>query len=283
MAEFTYTLTGGYAEYLARPKNQAELEYLVQRAIAYKIPYLLLGNASNVIVSDDGLSELVIIMTDFSQIEVKGSQIIASAGAKLKDVTLAAGKSGLTGIEFACGIPGTLGGAIFMNAGAYGGEISSVISRIRAINSAGKIVEYEANDFHFGYRQSRAQEENLVVVQAVINLVPGDPEKIIQLMDELNERRAARQPLELPSCGSVFRRPPGHFVGPMIQESGLQGKQIGGAQVSKKHAGFIVNIDHATAGDYVALIHLIQKTVFEKFGIHLKPEVRFLGFKDGEV
>ncbi|WP_317694968.1 UDP-N-acetylmuramate dehydrogenase [Xylocopilactobacillus apis] len=280
MSNYTYTLTGGPAQYLAEPKTFAEISYLVKRSIEFEIPYLILGNASNVIVSDQGLKGLVIITTHFSEIKNNGLKLIVDAGAKLKDIADKAAEESLTGFEFACGIPGTLGGAIFMNAGAYGGEMTDIVKEITALDAKGNIKQYSHDEFSFSYRHSLAQDQNLVILQAVISLQVGSRQEIITKMKELNDRRAARQPLELPSCGSVFRRPPGHFVGPMIQEAGLQGKQIGGAQVSKKHAGFIVNIDHATATDYINLIHLIQETVFQKFGIHLKPEVRFLGFDE---
>lgn len=279
MSEYTYTLTGGRARYLAKPNDTEELIYLVKRAIEYEIPYLLLGNASNVIVSDDGLDELVIITTNLTKVEVQENRLIASAGATLKEISEIAAEASLTGIEFACGIPGTLGGAIFMNAGAYDGEISDIVTSINTINHLGEIKTYTHQEFLFSYRHSLAQDENLVIVSAVITLSSGNKDKIYKRMTELNDRRRARQPLNLPSCGSVFRRPPGHFVAPMIQEVGLQGKKIGGAQVSTKHAGFIVNVDHATATDYLELIHLIQEKVYEKFGVHLQPEVRFLGFK----
>lgn len=278
LADYTYTLTGGNAEFLAEPQSFSELTYLIKRAIDYQIPYILLGNASNVIISDQGLTGLVIIVTHFATIQTSERTLTVDAGASLKKVAQIAAQASLTGFEFACGIPGTLGGAIFMNAGAYGGEISQVISEVTAIDESGAIRTYDHEQFQFSYRHSLAQDQHLVIGQAKITLEPGDHHQIVARMTELNAQRAAKQPLELPSCGSVFRRPAGHFVGPMIQKCGLQGKMVGGAQVSLKHAGFIVNVDHASASDYVSLIKLIQAKVFDKFGVHLHPEVRFLGF-----
>lgn len=280
LSNYTYTLTGGNAEFLSIPKNSSELVYLIQRSIAYNIPYTLLGNASNVIVSDYGLKGLVIITTHFSQIKVIGHDLIVDAGASLKDIANAAAQASLTGFEFACGIPGTLGGAIFMNAGAYDGEIGNIISEVTVIDEKGKIKTFGHEEFKFSYRHSLAQDLHLVILQAKVTLKLGNQKKIVNLMHDLNTRRAAKQPLDLPSCGSVFRRPPGYFVGPMIQKCGLQGKIVGGAQVSLKHAGFIVNINHATANDYITLIKLIQESVFKKFGVHLQTEVRFIGFND---
>lgn len=277
LSKYTFTKTGGPADMVAFPKDKAELVTLLQFAKAKALPLTFIGNASNLIVQDGGVRGLTIITTAMRQITVQETTITAQAGAAIIDVAKAALAAGLTGLEFAAGIPGSIGGAVYMNAGAYDGEVSDVAQSYDYLTAAGELVTLSGAQMGFAYRHSAIQENHGLVIAATFQLKLGDKAAIKAKMSEFNARRAAKQPLEFPSCGSVFKRPKGHFVGPLIQEAGLQGKIIGGAQISMKHAGFIVNINQATATDYMAMIRLIQKTVFDKFKIHLEPEVRIIG------
>lgn len=277
LMRYTYTHTGGPADWVAFPKNVDEVKQLVTYATAQQLPLTVLGNASNLIVRDGGITGLTLILTKMDQISVNGNEVTAQAGAAYIDTTIAARDHSLTGLEFAAGIPGSVGGAIFMNAGAYGGETRLVADRATVLLPDGTIKELSNEELDFGYRHSSIQENHGVVLDATFKLTPGDHDQIKAKMDELNARRAAKQPLDLPSCGSVFKRPTGYYAGKLIHDAGLQGYTSGGAQVSKKHAGFIVNIDHGTANDYVNVIHHVQATVKEKFGVCLETEVRIIG------
>lgn len=277
LAKYTNTKTGGPAECLAFPKNVAEIKSLLVFAKENQVAVTVIGNASNLIVKEGGILGLVIILTDMNEIKVEGNFILAQAGASLIKTTQVAYQAGLTGLEFAAGIPGSIGGAIFMNAGAYDGEIKDVVKSVEVITRDGQLKTYQNNELHFAYRHSRLQEEDDIVLQATFSLRAGDRCAIRNRMEELNFLRASKQPLEYPSCGSVFKRPVGHFTGKLICDAGLQGYQSGGAQVSKKHAGFIVNVDHATASDYLDVIHHIQAEIKAKFDVDLETEVRIIG------
>ena len=277
LAKYTNTKTGGPAECLAFPKNVAEIKSLLVFAKENQVAVTVIGNASNLIVKEGGILGLVIILTDMNEIKVEGNFILAQAGASLINTTQVAYQAGLTGLEFAAGIPGSIGGAIFMNAGAYDGEIKDVVKSVEVITRDGQLKTYQNNELHFAYRHSRLQEEDDIVLQATFSLRAGDRYAIRNRMEELNFLRASKQPLEYPSCGSVFKRPVGHFTGKLICDAGLQGYQSGGAQVSKKHAGFIVNVDHATASDYLDVIHHIQAEIKAKFDVDLETEVRIIG------
>lgn len=277
LSHYTFTKTGGPADLLAFPKDVAEVQALVEMARERDMPLTVIGNASNLIVRDGGIRGLVLILTAMKKITVNDNDVTAQAGARLIDTAEAAYRAGLTGLEFAAGIPGSVGGALFMNAGAYNGEVCSVISQAHVLTRAGELKTYNHHELNFRYRHSVVQDTGDIVLSVTFSMKFGDKPAIRAKMDELNARRAAKQPLEYPSCGSVFKRPPHHFVGPMIQKAGLQGHIIGGAQVSKKHAGFIINLGNATATDYLDMIHLIQKTVKAKFGVDLEPEVRIIG------
>lgn len=277
MSHYTFTKTGGPADYLAFPENDQEISVLIKRAHEAGMPVTIVGNASNMIIRDGGIEGLVILLTRIEEIDHQEDQLIVSAGTPLMTVSEAAYRFGLTGLEFAAGIPGSVGGAVFMNAGAYGGEVSNVITEIKVLDELGDLHVLAGDEIRFSYRHSIIQEAPLTVISATFALKPGEPEKIRKTMDAYNQARASKQPLDLPSCGSVFKRPTGYYTGPLIQKAGLQGKTVGGAQVSKKHAGFIVNIDHATATDYLNLIGLIIKTIKAKFGVTLEPEVRIIG------
>ena len=277
LSRYTFTKTGGRAEYLAFPKNLDELRQLLLVAKAEKLPITVIGNASNLIIRDGGISGLVVILTAMDEISVKDDRVIAQAGARIIDAAFAAANNGLTGFEFAAGIPGSVGGGVFMNAGAYGGEVKDVVDKVTVITRNGELKEYSNQEMHFSYRNSRIQSSDEIVVGAEFKLKHGDKLTILDQMHYLNALRRYKQPLEYPSCGSVFKRPKGHFVGPMIIKAGLQGTQIGGAQNSMKHAGFIVNKGGATATDYLKLIHFIQEKIKEKYGISLETEVRIIG------
>lgn len=277
LMHYTYTHTGGPADWLAFPKNVEEVQILVAYANDHQLPLTVLGNASNLIVRDGGIEGLTLILTRMNKISVTGNRVTAEAGAAYIETTIAARDHSLTGLEFAAGIPGSIGGAIFMNAGAYGGETKEVVESATVLLPDGTVKRLTNEELDFGYRHSSVQDNHGVVLDATFSLQPGDHDEIAAKMDELNARRAAKQPLDLPSCGSVFKRPTGYFAGKLIHDAGLQGYTAGGAQVSTKHAGFIVNIDHGTASDYVAVIHHVQQTVKEKFGVSLQTEVRIIG------
>ncbi|VDG17880.1 UDP-N-acetylmuramate dehydrogenase [Lactiplantibacillus mudanjiangensis] len=277
LSHYTNTKTGGPADYVAFPKSISETKALLEYADAQQIPVTVIGNASNLIVKDGGIRGLTLILTKMNQIHASDHQVVAEAGAALIDATKAACHASLTGLEFAAGIPGSVGGAIFMNAGAYGGEISEVVAEVTVLTADGQLKTLSNEALDFGYRHSTVQDYHDTVVSATFKLKSGDQTKIQARMDELNFLRASKQPLEWPSCGSVFKRPTGYFTGKLIHDAGLQGTRVGGAEVSKKHAGFIINVDHATATDYMEMIHHIQTVVFEKFGVHLETEVRIIG------
>ncbi|WP_404811439.1 UDP-N-acetylmuramate dehydrogenase [Companilactobacillus hulinensis] len=277
LSKYTFTKTGGNADVLAFPKTREELVEIVNTARSNNIDVTIVGNASNLIIKDGGIRGIVIILPNFKKIRVDGNKVTAEAGATIIDTTIAAQKASLTGIEFAAGIPGSVGGAVFMNAGAYGGEIKDAFESAEVLLPDGKIVTLNHDDMNFSYRHSTVQDDGGIVISATFALQPGDGAKIQAEMDRLNKLRRDKQPLEYPSCGSVFKRPTGHFTGPLIIKAGLQGHIVGGAQVSMKHAGFIVNINHATATDYMNLIHLIQRTIKEQFDIDLETEVRIIG------
>lgn len=280
LMNYTYTKTGGPADWLAFPETVDQVKELVDYVREHKMGLTVLGNASNLIVGDGGIDDLTIILTRLNKIEVHDNKVTAQAGASYIATTEAARDSELTGLEFAAGIPGSIGGAVFMNAGAYGGETKNVVSEATVMLPDGTIKHFTNEELDFGYRHSSIQDNNGVVLDATFALEPGKYDAIKARMDDLNERREAKQPLDLPSCGSVFKRPEGYYAGKLIHDAGLQGYTSGGAQVSTKHAGFIVNIDHGTAADYVNVIHHVQKTVKEKFGVDLETEVRIIGRQD---
>lgn len=280
LMNYTYTKTGGPADWLAFPETIDQVKKLVDYVREHKMGLTVLGNASNLIVGDGGIDDLTIILTRLNKIEVHDNKVTAQAGASYIATTEAARDSELTGLEFAAGIPGSIGGAVFMNAGAYGGETKNVVSEATVMLPDGTIKHFTNEELDFGYRHSSIQDNSGVVLDATFALEPGKYDDIKARMDDLNERREAKQPLDLPSCGSVFKRPEGYYAGKLIHDAGLQGYTSGGAQVSTKHAGFIVNIDHGTAADYVNVIHHVQKTVKEKFGVDLETEVRIIGRQD---
>ncbi len=273
----TYTKLGGKADFFVTPTNYEEVQNVVKFCLTEKVPFTLIGNGSNLIVRDGGIRGIVLSLKNFNKITVSGTRITAQSGAAIIDTSRKALDAKLTGLEFACGIPGTVGGAIYMNAGAYGGEIKDCLESVLVIDKNGEMITRKAQDLDLSYRYSNIQENGDIVLEATFQLQHGNYDEIKAVMDDLTYRRESKQPLEYPSCGSVFKRPPGYFAGKLIQDSNLQGTRIGGAEVSKKHAGFIVNVDNATASDYISLIRHVQKTVKEKFGVSLEREVRIIG------
>ena len=277
LKQYTYTKVGGAADYLAFPCNQYELKRIVTFANAQEIPWMVLGNSSNIIVRDSGIEGFVIMFDHFHDVRVNGYVIEAEAGSKLIDVTHVARYHSLTGFEFACGIPGSIGGAVYMNAGAYGGEIAHILQSCQVLTPEGEIKTLTAEELAFGYRHSKIQETGDVVISAKFALAPGNYDQIAQEMARLTHLRELKQPLEYPSCGSVFKRPVGHFAGQLISEAGLKGHRIGGVEVSEKHAGFMINVDHGTAKDYEDLIAHVIATVEKSAGVTLEREVRIIG------
>jgi len=273
----TYTRLGGNADYFVTPKNKEQVQQVVKLANKENIPFTLLGNGSNLIIKDGGIRGIVMYLGKLNQVTVNETNIIAESGALIANVSKKALESHLTGLEFACGIPGSVGGALFMNAGAYGGEIKDVLIRTTVVDRDGELKVIEADNLNLAYRTSNIPENGYIVIDAEFGLEVGDYQEIKAVMDDLTYKRESKQPLEYPTCGSVFKRPPGYFAGKLIQDSGLQGKQIGGAQVSLKHAGFIINKDGASANEYIALIEYVQKVVKEKYGVQLEREVRIIG------
>lgn len=274
---YTYTKTGGPADILVLPQEKSEVVELVEWINKNELSLTVLGNASNLIVKDGGIRGIVMVLTEMNTITISRTHIIAQSGARLIDTSYAAFDAELTGLEFACGIPGSIGGAVFMNAGAYGGEVSEVIHTVTILTRSGEVKELKNKDLEFRYRHSAIQETRDIVLEVEFHLEKGKASEIEERISELTFLRESKQPLEYPSCGSVFKRPTGYFTGKLIQEAGLQGTIWGGAQISKKHAGFIVNIDHATATDYIELIEYIQKVILEKTGVELVTEVRIIG------
>ena len=279
MSRHTTFRIGGPASVFVTPKSEKDLVTAIEICRSQGAPYFILGNGSNLLVSDQGYDGVVVhIGSDLRDISVEGTEITAKTGAMLSQVAHAALAHGLTGMEFAAGIPGSLGGACMMNAGAYGGEMSQILVGVRALDDKGQIVELAADQLELGYRHSIMMEKQYVVLGARIHLEKGDPEKIQAQMDDLKEKRIAKQPLEYPSAGSTFKRPEGAFAGKLIMDAGLRGLRIGDAMVSEKHCGFVVNAGKATAEDVCGVISHVQQVVMEKYGKELEPEIRFLGF-----
>lgn len=277
LSAYTNTRVGGPADWIFWPKKLSELKEVVRYAHDQTIPVTVLGNASNLIIGDTGLTGLVIFLTNLTDITLDTQTVTAGAGAAIIDVTQVAAEHSLTGLEWAAGIPGSVGGAVFMNAGAYGGQVAESLVSADVLTPTGEIKTYTNAELDFGYRHSTVQATGEIILSATFALAPDEQTAIVARMEDFNTRRASKQPLEYPSCGSVFKRPEGHFAGKLIMDSDLQGYQVGGAQVSTKHAGFIVNKGDATGSDYVAVIQHVQETVQAKFDVALEPEVRILG------
>ena len=277
MKDHIYFEVGGPADVLLLPTNVEQVIETISICKKESIPYYIIGNGSNLLVKDGGIRGVVIKLRGLSGISVSGTKIKAGAGVKLKEVADKALDCSLTGFEFACGIPGSVGGAVFMNAGAYGGEIKNVIVEAEVIDKEGNFITLKKEDLTFGYRTSNITEQGYIVVSATFDLEVGEEEKIRELMIDLDRRRKEKQPLEYPSAGSTFKRPEGYFAGKLIQDAGLKGFSIGGAAVSSKHSGFVINKDNATAKDVLDVIKHVQDEVKKQFGVNLETEVRIIG------
>lgn len=268
---------GGEADIFIIPASPAALISAVKKCTELEITYFILGNGSNLLVSDGGIEGAVISLSGINGISSDGEKITCGAGAMLSSVCLKALSLSLTGLEFAYGIPGTAGGALYMNAGAYGGQMADVIESAKCLTASGEIKTLKKEDMRLGYRSSVFKKGGLIIISLTLALKKGDKAEIKAEMDELLNRRKQKQPLEYPSAGSTFKRPEGYFAGALIEKNGLKGLSVGGAQVSEKHAGFVINRGGATAADVKALIGKIQKKVFENDGVMLEPEVIFKG------
>ncbi|MBU0278940.1 UDP-N-acetylmuramate dehydrogenase [Gemella sp. zg-1178] len=278
LKNYSYTKTGGKSDALIIIKNVAELKKVIEFANKYSINVTILGNGSNVLISDKGIRGLTIITSGLNKIDLLEDNIVScQVGLTLKELTDFLIEKELSGLEFACGIPGSVGGAIFMNAGAYGGEVKDVVTRVETLSLEGQYKEYSNSDMNFSYRHSIIQDTKDIITTVYFKLKPGNKKEMMARVEELNKMRSDKQPLEYPSCGSVFKRPEGYFAGKLIQDADCQGLTIGGAQVSTKHAGFMINIDNATCEDYKNLIALVQKKVFEHSGVKLEREVKIIG------
>jgi len=277
LSRHTSFRVGGPAEIFVRPKSVEELANVWKFCRENNTPLTILGDGTNVLVADTGLRGVVMSTNKMSGIELLGNnRICAQAGARLSKVAEVASKAGLTGFEFASGIPGTVGGAVYMNAGAYDHDIGEFCESVTLLRD--EIHVKPAAEMGFGYRKSIVQQGNMLVLEAVFQLYPGNEDDIREKMTDLNNRRRQSQPLDFPSAGSTFKRPAGHFAGKLIQDSGLKGFTIGGAQVSEKHAGFVINTGNATARDIFDVIKAVRNRVYDNFQIWLEPEVKLLGF-----
>lgn len=273
----TMTRMGGVADIFVTPDTEDEAAFTVQYAYKNDIPLLLLGNGSNMVVRDGGVRGIVLRLEKLNKITIKGNRVIAESGADIIDVSRAVASETLTGLEFACGIPGSIGGAMAMNAGAYGGEIQDVIVQSTVLTPSGEKLVLSKEELELGYRKSIITKKGYYVLSAEFELAPGNKEEIDAKIADLTFQRESKQPLEYPSAGSVFKRPPGYFAGKLIQDSGLQGKGYGGAEVSTKHAGFIINKNNATATDYISTIEMVKAAVKKNFDVELELEVKIVG------
>lgn len=278
MSAHTTFRIGGAADIFASVSSEKEISELIKLANKENVPYMVMGNGSNMLVGDRGIRGLVIHLgRNFSTVKADGNVIYAQAGALMSSIAAAAARASLTGFETLAGIPGTLGGALYMNAGAYGGEIGAVVRNVRYIDENGEIYSVSGSECCFGYRTSIFSKGKKYIVSAELELKTGDEKEIRAAMADYSARRSEKQPLSMPSAGSTFKRPEGYFAGRLIEDAGLKGYSVGGAQVSEKHAGFVVNKGGATAEDVLKLIEHIQNTVYEKNGVKLEPEVRLIG------
>ena len=277
MKKHTTFRVGGPADVLVQPDETA-LAAILALCRQYHVPYSFIGNGSNLLVGDKGIRGVVIEMTDpMGNIEVDGTKITAQAGAMLSKIANTAASNGLGGMEFAAGIPGSVGGAVVMNAGAYGGEMKDIIEKVYVLDENGAQLELDRDALDLGYRHSCIPEKKYIVTKVVLELVPRDEAEIRSEMKELNEKRAEKQPLQYPSAGSTFKRPEGYFAGKLIMDAGLRGYQVGGAQVSEKHCGFVINKGDATAADICQLMQDVSDKVQAQFGVVLEPEVKMIG------
>ncbi len=279
MALHTTFRIGGPADYFVMPETTEELANVLNLCKEENVPYFILGNGSNLLVGDKGFQGVVVqLYKNFDGITIDGTTVTARAGAMLIRVAREAGKAGLTGLEFASGIPGTIGGAMVMNAGAYGGEMKDVVSSVTVLTKEGEVKTLTGDEMDFRYRGSVVEDEGHIVLETVMELKNGNIEEIQSRMEELSVQRRTKQPIEFPSAGSTFKRPEGYFAGKLIMDAGLRGYTVGGAQVSEKHCGFVINAGGATAADVMQLMKDVSDKVKEKFGVVLEPEVKRIGW-----
>ncbi|APM40910.1 UDP-N-acetylmuramate dehydrogenase [Clostridium kluyveri] len=277
MKEHTSFKVGGPVDILLTPKNFNQVVDVVKLCKKENMPYYIMGNGSNLLVKDGGIRGAMIKLVKLNKIQVKGNKIITESGVSLKDISTTALENCLTGFEFACGIPGSVGGAVTMNAGAYNGEISNVIESAKVICNSGEIIVLNREEMELGYRMSSILKNGYTILEVTFNLEKGDKENIMNRIEDLSRRRNEKQPLEYASAGSTFKRPQGHFAAKLIEDSGLKGESVGDAQVSEKHSGFIINKGNATAKDILTLISIVQDRVRQNFDIDLYTEVRIIG------
>ena len=278
MKNHTSFKIGGPADVMIIPSNEEELINAVKLCREHGVQFYIMGNGTNLLVRDGGMRGAVIKINEgLNKIQIEGNNIYCQAGAFLTGVSRAAMVDSLTGIEFANGIPGTIGGAVTMNAGAYGGEMKDVIKSVRVLDRSNEVIEYSNEEMNFRYRGSRVVDEELIVLSINISLEKGEYDNIKATVDDLTFKRTSKQPLELPSAGSTFKRPEGYFAGKLIDDSGLRGLKLGGAQVSEKHCGFIVNVDNATCNEVLQLIGVVQKTVKDNYGVSIDTEIKIIG------
>lgn len=280
MSRHTTFRVGGPADIFVMPGSAAQVRDLILKVKEEDLPLTVVGNGSNLLVRDKGIRGVVLQLGNaYKQLSQDGTHIVAETGLSLTALSNQAADWGLTGLEFACGIPGTLGGALVMNAGAYGGEIGPLVQSVRAVTLDGQLVEYSHEELAFSYRHTALQDRPVIVLQAELALTCGNKDEIHSRMAELTKKRITKQPLNLPSAGSTFKRPPGYFAAALIDQAGLRGCRVGDAQVSEKHTGFVVNLGNATCEDILQLMKDVQDKVHEFSGVWLEPEVRILGEK----
>ncbi|MFW5996023.1 MAG: UDP-N-acetylmuramate dehydrogenase [Halanaerobiaceae bacterium] len=277
LSSYTSFKVGGPAELFVIPKNINSLQKAVKIIDNHQLPSFILGKGSNVIASDSGYRGVIIYTAQLDSVNIEGNMITSETGITLNSLAAIAFEAGLSGLEFASGIPGTLGGALFMNAGAYGGEIKDLLETTEVINYRGEKKKLSKEKMNFSYRKSCLQKKPYIATRATLQLKQRNKEQIREKMKKLNQKRNQKQPLSWPSAGSAFKRPEGHYAGKLIEEAGMKGARVGGAQVSEKHAGFIINLGNATAADIKNLIIKVQNNVYKNSGVHLKPEPKFLG------
>lgn len=278
MKQHTTFRIGGAADYFVSPQTTDQIKNIIDLCKSEAMPWYVIGNGSNLLVSDRGFRGVIIqLFKNFSDLRVEGDRLYVQAGTLLSRTAKKALEASLTGFEFAAGIPGTIGGAVVMNAGAYGGELCQVLKEVTVLTPEGDVLTLPAEKLELGYRTSCIQKKGYIVLEAVLALQQGSPDEICAVMDDLAAKRREKQPLEYPSAGSTFKRPEGHFAGKLIQDAGLRGFTVGGAQVSEKHCGFVINRDHATSADILSLCRQVQEKVKEQFGVELELEVKLLG------
>ncbi len=275
--EYTSFKIGGKADIFAIPMSVSALESLVKTLGDFQVSFFVLGKGSNIIVGDKGYRGVIIYTGELKKVIIKDNIIKAEAGISLASLANKALETGLSGLEFASGIPGSLGGALYMNAGAYGGEMQDVVKEASLLDYSGRRLVLKKEELDLAYRHSILQEKPLIAVEITLELKAGKAEEIREKMKDLNQRRKEKQPLEWPSAGSIFKRSPGYYAGPLIEEAGLKGLRVGDAQISEKHAGFIINLGNATAADVRELIEKVQEIVYRKKGVKLEVEPRFIG------